>query len=170
MALPTPLLSSLSALKLQAATEKETKALAAMQASIDLQHQHVAPIDPPVVLNAAPSSTVEHVLTVAASSPPAPPKSTLTPTPPSNEPATTVTHMGCNWSFNCHWSIVGGSMPAEPEEKVKWQTQKKQAATSRPCRGKEGGDSGIHQENPTLLSHNLAYLTFILSKTWLSQP
>ena len=57
-AISTSAPSSMSALKLQAAIEKEAKAVVVMQASINSQRQHVALINPPVVSDTA-SSTVE---------------------------------------------------------------------------------------------------------------
>lgn len=102
-AISTPVPSSLAALKARAAMESEAKAVAAMQASIDLRHQQATLVYPPVVANTAPSSTIEPstvkpVLASVASSPPAPPKSAsssiVDATPPGNEPAFSTTRTG----------------------------------------------------------------------------
>lgn len=83
--------------------QSEAKAIAAMQASIDLRHQQATLVYPPVVANTAPSSTIEPstvkpVLASVASSPPAPPKSAsssiVDATPPGNEPAFSTTRTG----------------------------------------------------------------------------
>ena len=93
----------------------------------------MAASSPPALMvpNAA-VSTIE--LVMVASLPPALPMGTLSPvdaTPPSNEPATGMTHSSCNWTL----TTAGALLEAEHQQKWKKQSENVKITTTKLPRG-----------------------------------